>query len=180
MPSSSSSSAQQARQALADQLRDIRLTAGLTGRDLAARAGWHGGAKVSKIEHGTRPPSADFPVKSTCRSPSHYLCDRGRCRCTGPGAELGMARLDMRGGRSLPWRPLRSAGSRHALGAGRGSRRRWCGARQRCRRFPGRCAAACRRARRRPDTRQLGTELRKLRNERGGTVTQVAIGFPVS
>jgi hypothetical protein len=33
-------------------------------------------------------------------------------------------------------------------------------------------------ARRRPDTRELGTELRKLRNERGGTVTQVAIGFP--
>lgn len=40
MPSSSSSNAQQARQALADQLREIRLAAGLTGRALAAGAGW--------------------------------------------------------------------------------------------------------------------------------------------
>jgi transcriptional regulator with XRE-family HTH domain len=59
VPSSFSSSAQQARQALADQLREIRLTAGLTGRALAAGAGWHGVSKVSKIEHGVRPPSAD-------------------------------------------------------------------------------------------------------------------------
>jgi transcriptional regulator with XRE-family HTH domain len=66
MPSSSSSSAQQARQALADQLRDIRLAAGLTGQELAARAGWHGGSKVSKIEHGTRPPSA-ADVRTWCQ-----------------------------------------------------------------------------------------------------------------
>jgi transcriptional regulator with XRE-family HTH domain len=66
MPSSSSSSAQQARQALADQLRDIRLAAGLTGRELAARAGWHSGSKVSKIEHGARPPSAD-DVRAWCQ-----------------------------------------------------------------------------------------------------------------
>ena len=59
MPSSSSSSAQQARQALADQLREIRLAAGLTGRALAAAAGWHGVSKVSKIEHGVRPPSSE-------------------------------------------------------------------------------------------------------------------------
>jgi transcriptional regulator with XRE-family HTH domain len=59
VPSSSSSNAQQARQALADQLREIRLAAGLTGRALAAGAGWHGVSKVSKIEHGVRPPSED-------------------------------------------------------------------------------------------------------------------------
>jgi transcriptional regulator with XRE-family HTH domain len=59
VPSSSSSTAQQARQALADQLREIRLAAGLTGRALAAGAGWHGVSKVSKIEHGVRPPSED-------------------------------------------------------------------------------------------------------------------------
>lgn len=59
MPSSSSSSAQQARQALADQLREIRLAAGLTGSALASRAGWHGVSKVSKIEHGVRPTSGD-------------------------------------------------------------------------------------------------------------------------
>jgi transcriptional regulator with XRE-family HTH domain len=66
MPSSSSSSAQQARQALADQLRDLRLAAGLTGRALADLAGWHGVSKVSKIEHGARPPSS-ADVLAWCR-----------------------------------------------------------------------------------------------------------------
>lgn len=66
MPSSTSSAAQQARLALADQLRDIRLAGGLTGRALAARAGWHGVSKVSKIEHGVRPPSAE-DVQAWCR-----------------------------------------------------------------------------------------------------------------
>jgi transcriptional regulator with XRE-family HTH domain len=67
VPSSSSSSAQLARQALADQLREIRLSAGLTGRALAARVGWHGVSKVSKIEHGVRPPSAE-DVREWCRA----------------------------------------------------------------------------------------------------------------
>lgn len=53
----SSSSAQQARQILADRLRDLRRDTGLTSRDLAARAGWER-TKVSKIEHASRPPSA--------------------------------------------------------------------------------------------------------------------------
>ena len=53
----SSSSAQQARQILADRLRELRLDAGLAARDLAARAGWER-TKVSKIEHATRPPSS--------------------------------------------------------------------------------------------------------------------------
>ncbi len=66
MPSSSSSSAQQARQALADQLREIRLGARLSAKELAERAGWHGNTKVSKIEHGTRPASAD-DVLTWCR-----------------------------------------------------------------------------------------------------------------
>jgi transcriptional regulator with XRE-family HTH domain len=56
----------QARQALAGQLRDIREAAGLTGRALAAEAGWHGVSKVSKIEHGARPPSAE-DVRAWCR-----------------------------------------------------------------------------------------------------------------
>jgi len=54
----SSSSAQQARQILAGQLRDLRRDAGLTAKELAARAGWER-TKVSKIEHATRPPSAE-------------------------------------------------------------------------------------------------------------------------
>jgi transcriptional regulator with XRE-family HTH domain len=66
VPSSSSSAAQQARQALADQLREIRLAAGLTARALAAQAGWHGVSKVSKIEYGVRPPSSE-DVHTWCR-----------------------------------------------------------------------------------------------------------------
>ena len=54
----SSSSAQQARQVLADRLRELRVGAGLTARELAVRAGWER-TKVSKIEHATRPPSAE-------------------------------------------------------------------------------------------------------------------------
>lgn len=69
MPSSSSSGAQQARQALADQLREIRISAGLTAKELAARAGWHGNSKVSKIEHGIRPASAE-DVRVWCQ-----VCD---------------------------------------------------------------------------------------------------------
>jgi len=61
----SSSSAQQARQILADRLRELRLDAGLTARELAMRAGWER-TKVSKIEHATRPPSADA-IRVWCR-----------------------------------------------------------------------------------------------------------------
>jgi hypothetical protein len=61
----SSSSAQQARQILADRLRELRLDAGLSARELASRAGWER-TKVSKIEHATRPPSADA-IRVWCR-----------------------------------------------------------------------------------------------------------------
>jgi transcriptional regulator with XRE-family HTH domain len=54
----SSSSPRQARQTLADRLRDLRRDAGLTAIELAGRAGWER-TKVSKIEHATRPPTAD-------------------------------------------------------------------------------------------------------------------------
>jgi len=50
MPSPSSS-ARQALEALGGQLRELRLDAGLTGRDLGRLAGWHS-SKVSKIEYG--------------------------------------------------------------------------------------------------------------------------------
>ncbi|MGI5151390.1 helix-turn-helix domain-containing protein [Plantactinospora sp. CA-294935] len=43
--------ARQAREALGVRLRDIRADAGLTGRALAAAAGWHY-TKISKLEHG--------------------------------------------------------------------------------------------------------------------------------
>jgi hypothetical protein len=57
-----SSSAQAARQGLADRLRAIRKEAGHTATSLAAAAGWHQ-TKVSKIEHSrTAPSSTDIRV----------------------------------------------------------------------------------------------------------------------
>ncbi|TKA08305.1 helix-turn-helix domain-containing protein [Actinacidiphila oryziradicis] len=56
MPSSPSSSAQVAREAVAARLKEIRLDAGLTGLDLAVRCGWHK-AKSSRIENAKTPPS---------------------------------------------------------------------------------------------------------------------------
>ena len=67
MTKATSSSAQTARQRLADQLREIRLDSKLSGRALALSAGWHGGSKVSKIEHGVRPPSAE-DIQDWCRA----------------------------------------------------------------------------------------------------------------
>ncbi|MDJ1133406.1 helix-turn-helix domain-containing protein [Streptomyces iconiensis] len=58
MPDSPSSSAQAAREALAARLRELRLDAGLAGRDVAAACGWHP-AKVSRIEHAKSTPSDD-------------------------------------------------------------------------------------------------------------------------
>jgi transcriptional regulator with XRE-family HTH domain len=61
-------SLQQARQALGQQLRDLRKDAGLTGRDLANLAGWHS-SKVSKIEYGKQTPSED-DIRAWCRHAS--------------------------------------------------------------------------------------------------------------
>jgi transcriptional regulator with XRE-family HTH domain len=67
-PSRPSSGVQQARQALADRLREIRERAGLTATELAARAGWHQ-TKVSKLEHCVTSPSVE-DVRAWC-----LLCD---------------------------------------------------------------------------------------------------------
>ncbi|GGX63114.1 helix-turn-helix domain-containing protein [Streptomyces hiroshimensis] len=65
MPISPSSSAQAAREAIAGRLRDIRKDAGLTGHELATRAGWHA-SKSSRIENARTPPS-DEDVRTWCR-----------------------------------------------------------------------------------------------------------------
>jgi transcriptional regulator with XRE-family HTH domain len=64
---------EQARQALANRLRDLRTNARLSGRELAARAGWHY-TKISKIEHGTTMPSeADLELWCFhCHAESEY------------------------------------------------------------------------------------------------------------
>jgi transcriptional regulator with XRE-family HTH domain len=55
-------SAREARVALGQRLRELRADARLSGRELAARAGWHY-TKVSKIEHGsTMPSDADLEL----------------------------------------------------------------------------------------------------------------------
>ena len=60
----SSSSVQQARQVLADRLREIRRDAGLTARALSAAAGWHE-AKTSRIENARVAPS-DADIRTWC------------------------------------------------------------------------------------------------------------------
>ncbi len=82
MNTASSSSTQAARQRLADQLREIRLDAGLSGSALAAAAGWHGVSKVSKIEHAVRSPSAE-DIQAWCR-----VCGTGQERAAELIAEL--------------------------------------------------------------------------------------------
>src|SRR5487761_1045079 len=59
------SAAQQARQELAQRLREIRLDAGLTARVVAAAAGWHP-SKCSRIEQARTPPS-DSDIRVWCQ-----------------------------------------------------------------------------------------------------------------
>lgn len=64
MPSSPSSSAQAARQALAVRLSHIRKDAGLTGRELSLRCGWHP-AKTTRIQKAEMAPS-DADIRAWC------------------------------------------------------------------------------------------------------------------
>lgn len=64
MAVSPSSSVQRARQELADRLRDIRLDAGLSGRELSRAAGWHE-AKTSRVELAKQAPS-DSDIRVWC------------------------------------------------------------------------------------------------------------------
>jgi transcriptional regulator with XRE-family HTH domain len=68
VPSSSTSSAQAALQSLAARLRELRLDAGLNGRELAARCGWSE-SKRSRIEGAKRRPS-DADIRAWC-----HACD---------------------------------------------------------------------------------------------------------
>ncbi|MFJ1804176.1 helix-turn-helix domain-containing protein [Streptomyces sp. NPDC088180] len=61
---SPSSSAQSAREALAVRLTHLRKDAGLTGKDLSARCGWHP-AKTTRIQKGAAAPS-DADIRAWC------------------------------------------------------------------------------------------------------------------
>lgn len=97
----SSSSAQQARQVLADRLRELRLDAGLTARELAAQAGWER-TKVSKIEHATRPPSSEA-IRTWCRV----------CEAEDEAPDL-IASLRAAEGMWVEWRRMEQSGLRFA------------------------------------------------------------------
>jgi transcriptional regulator with XRE-family HTH domain len=58
------STVHQAREVLGSRLRELRRDAGLTGRDLASRAGWHS-SKVSRIEYGKQNPS-ESDIRAWC------------------------------------------------------------------------------------------------------------------
>ncbi|MFE2723259.1 helix-turn-helix domain-containing protein [Kitasatospora sp. NPDC059327] len=64
MPTSPLSAAQAARQALADRLQHMRKDAGLTGRELSARCGWHP-AKTSRLQKAEVAPS-DSDIRAWC------------------------------------------------------------------------------------------------------------------
>ncbi|MER5973316.1 helix-turn-helix transcriptional regulator [Streptomyces sp. NPDC002055] len=64
MPASPSSSAQGAREALAVRLQHLRRDAGLTGKELSARCGWHP-AKTTRIQKGDTSPS-DADIRTWC------------------------------------------------------------------------------------------------------------------
>lgn len=66
MPTSPSSSAQAAREALAVRLMHLRKDAGLTGKELSDRCGWHP-AKTTRIQKGEVAPS-DTDIRAWCRT----------------------------------------------------------------------------------------------------------------
>jgi transcriptional regulator with XRE-family HTH domain len=98
---SSSSSAQQALQAIGSRLHEIRVDARLTGRELGTLAGWHP-TKVSKIEHGRQRPSSD-DIRAWCA-----LCGAGD-----QVVDL-IASLRAVDGMFVEWRRMERAGLRQA------------------------------------------------------------------
>ncbi|MGW7579765.1 helix-turn-helix domain-containing protein [Kitasatospora sp. NPDC054768] len=102
MPSyTPSSSVIAARKALAERLRDVRRDAGITGRELSRRCGWHP-AKTSRIQDGKAAPSDD-DIRAWCRA------------CDAPDqADDLIAASRAVDSMYVEWRRLEKAGLRHA------------------------------------------------------------------
>ncbi|MEU9186509.1 helix-turn-helix transcriptional regulator [Streptomyces sp. NPDC048484] len=66
MPSSPSSSAQAARERVAQRLRELRADAGITGTELAVRCGWTH-PKTSRIENARTPPTPN-DIRRWCQA----------------------------------------------------------------------------------------------------------------
>lgn len=101
MTASGSSSVQQARQVLADRLRELCKDADLDGKDLAAACGWHP-SKVSRISTAKTAPSAD-DIRAWCRA----------CGAEDQTADL-IASLRVVEGMWVSWRRMERAGLRRA------------------------------------------------------------------
>ncbi|MGW1836004.1 helix-turn-helix domain-containing protein [Streptomyces sp. NPDC002067] len=101
MAVSPSSSAQQARQALANRLAELCRDAGLSGRDLAERCGWHP-SKSSRIMNARTPPSAD-DVRAWCAA----------CGADDQAPDL-LASLRSVEGMWVGWRRMERAGLKRA------------------------------------------------------------------
>ncbi|MET8555801.1 helix-turn-helix transcriptional regulator [Streptomyces sp. NPDC004959] len=99
MAQSSSSSVQQARQVLADRLREIVRDAGLDGKGLAALCGWHP-SKVSRICTGKTQPSEE-DIRTWCRA----------CNAEGQTSDL-VASLRAVEGMWLSWSRMERTGLR--------------------------------------------------------------------
>jgi transcriptional regulator with XRE-family HTH domain len=100
MPSPSSS-AQQAVLALGIRLREIRITAGFSGRRLGALTGWHS-SKISKIEYGKQVPTPS-DIRMWCE----------HCGVPGQSDEL-VASLHAAEGMWIDWRRMERTGLRQA------------------------------------------------------------------
>ncbi|MFJ6566465.1 helix-turn-helix domain-containing protein [Streptomyces sp. NPDC091292] len=99
MMSSPSSSVQAARKALAQRLREIRLDAGLTAREVSARCRWHP-AKTSRLESAKATPS-DADIRAWCAA----------CEATGLIADL-IAASRSADSMYTEWRRLQRTGLR--------------------------------------------------------------------
>lgn len=101
-----SSSAQEALRSLGVRLREVRLAAGLSGRDIGRLTGWHS-SKVSKIEYGRQTPSLD-DIRLWCK----------HCQATDQEADL-IASLHAVEGMFIEWRRMERTGLRVAQEAQR-------------------------------------------------------------
>ncbi|MFF7631630.1 helix-turn-helix domain-containing protein [Kitasatospora sp. NPDC008050] len=101
MPSSPSSSAQAARKAIADRLRELMLDAGLKGIELAARCGWTP-AKTSRIINAKTPPS-DADIRAWCSA----------CGAEDQADDL-IAKSRQAGSMYIEWRRMERSGLRQA------------------------------------------------------------------
>lgn len=101
MARTSSSSVQAARQSIADRLRELCRAAGLDGKTLAARCGWHG-SKVSRILTAQQSPSED-DLRAWCRA----------CRAEDQTEDL-IASLRAVEGMFVEWRRMERTGLKRA------------------------------------------------------------------